>query len=1154
MKLRYIFLSLFFLLSNLSAKDYVLTVESPTLSEAAGTYPLNIRVEPKLSPGDVITIGYTTQDGTAVGGSDYQSLSSSATINNSFNGPQSTEFYVPVTIIDDLVPSEGDESFNFIITNATVNNANSVSVNTVGGLITIVDNDTSLLPTLSISDVTIAEDGGSADFTVSLSTISLNFVTFTYATLDGSATGDSDYTISSGSVTIEPGETSATISIPILNDSQAGESYETFSVFIDNATNATISDAEGIGTIQDDDTGLTASINDASIAEGDSGTNTVNVNIIFSEALASDITFDYITSDGTANSPADYQGVALTSATVPAGSTEYTLSFTIVGDTDTETAENFYVTISNMSGGYFISDEIGRVTIFDNDSTGSCSSYVGLMTINEYQNNPHYFDLNNIKIQGNYVEVKYIDFLVKQFITDDWSLSVYTTSGVQTILWLDKDPSCVDPRYDVFQFDNSVMAAQGYVVLKDQNGNEVDVLNIYDSDHYAQQCQDFVYDTDFTSSAQNKDLFRDPDGTGDWFDTGAGANSLGSRCINVGGSPSELIYTDFDAIDTDETVPNPIINAASVPIKTKIVNNAFDLRILSLDVTTGLLTNRDIIIKAYLTDTNGNKLDSGQYVNFNGSNSIIMSGLISNTALKEAKIYFEYCGDDTGAYEDWDECYGLLGDPLNQRHSYSRNTFAIRPDSFSSTLTPETIVKAKEPHNMSFYAYDASAAATINYNETQSTSFEVDLNITDIAKVCPVSDYNLGPSAVFVDGEATSDYSFDHVGVFELLIHEIGGAEFANVDVDDTPLASRLITPWSTTVTVIPDHFDIGINSYDNNNEDNNFTYLSDGKDDFGMMSTLDFSITAQANDNTVAQNYTELCYAQNVDLNLTHSTVPSQLTTIVTRLQPKFGATIPTEVDLNVTDASQPIAFDLAKQVPLTYFSNGAADLELLINFNRQTDQAVNPFKFTLNDLTAVDDNGTTTLAPSQNIDESVNFVYGRVHAPRYRAMCDGSPCTANVTYFYELYADQDANATLITTLLGANRQRSVDSVNWYRNTVHETENDGNVTMTTQNIPGVLTQLVFTHATQTSSSSYSYDGNNGFPYKGTISIPEKTPLTSGVDSWLIYDQYNAAAPQVQSAIEYYGPGKWTSSGPLETKSISDADKAKKNTNRRIRW
>ena len=74
------------------------------------------------------------------------------------------------------------------------------------GLGTITDNDATT--TLSIDDVTVAEDGLTASFTVSLSAASGQTVTVDYATADGTATAGADYTaLPTTTLTFLPGET-----------------------------------------------------------------------------------------------------------------------------------------------------------------------------------------------------------------------------------------------------------------------------------------------------------------------------------------------------------------------------------------------------------------------------------------------------------------------------------------------------------------------------------------------------------------------------------------------------------------------------------------------------------------------------------------------------------------------------------------------------------------------------------------------------------------------------------------------------------------------------------------------------------------------------------------------------------------------------------
>lgn len=112
----------------------------------------------------------------------------------------------------------------------------------------------SLPAEISIDDVVADESGGTANFTVNLSSASTSVVTVDYVTQSGTATGGLDYNevVSPVTLTFNPGETSKQIPVTILQDALA-EGDETFTVELSNPINATLSDASGLGTIKDDE-------------------------------------------------------------------------------------------------------------------------------------------------------------------------------------------------------------------------------------------------------------------------------------------------------------------------------------------------------------------------------------------------------------------------------------------------------------------------------------------------------------------------------------------------------------------------------------------------------------------------------------------------------------------------------------------------------------------------------------------------------------------------------------------------------------------------------------------------------------------------------------------------------------------------------------
>src|SRR6185436_6173530 len=176
---------------------------------------------------------------------------------------------ITVPILNDAL-DEADETY-------TVNLASPVNatISDASGLGTIVDNGAT--PSLSIDDVSVNENAGTATFTVTLSAASGQAVSVNYSMSDGTATDGNDYTAGSGTLNFAAGVTSQTITVPILNDA-LDEADETYTVNLSGASNATIADATGLGTIVDNDATPSLSIDDVSVNEN-AGTATFTVSL-----------------------------------------------------------------------------------------------------------------------------------------------------------------------------------------------------------------------------------------------------------------------------------------------------------------------------------------------------------------------------------------------------------------------------------------------------------------------------------------------------------------------------------------------------------------------------------------------------------------------------------------------------------------------------------------------------------------------------------------------------------------------------------------------------------------------------------------------------------------------------------------------------------
>lgn len=228
-----------------------LTINDVTANEGnAGTtnFTFTVSLSAPAGPGGV-TFDIGTANGSATAGVDYVASSlTSQTI------PAGSSTYTFTVQGNGDTLNEPSETFFVNVTNVT--NAVVVDGQGVG---TIVNDDP--LPSLSINDVTVAEGNAgtvNAVFTVTLSAASGQTVSVNYATADGTATQPADYTSTSGTLSFTPGQTTRTITVPVIGET-VPEANETFFVNLSGAINATIADNQGLGTITNDDVPVTVS-------------------------------------------------------------------------------------------------------------------------------------------------------------------------------------------------------------------------------------------------------------------------------------------------------------------------------------------------------------------------------------------------------------------------------------------------------------------------------------------------------------------------------------------------------------------------------------------------------------------------------------------------------------------------------------------------------------------------------------------------------------------------------------------------------------------------------------------------------------------------------------------------------------------------------
>jgi uncharacterized repeat protein (TIGR01451 family) len=340
----------------------VLSINSTGLTEGdSGSSNLQFQVT-RTTTGTAFSVDYATADASAIAGSDY--TTTTGTLNFTAGGAPTQTINVPITG-DNRV--EASESFTLTLSNPT----GTAQIGAGGiGTGTINDNDSATVQ-FAPASVSQSEAISPMAFTATLTNPVQSGVTLTVNSTPGTATSPADFTaISGGTVTFAPNSTtSQSVNVAINNDA-LDENDETYTLTLSGltATGAvTLGAATATGTILDDDPTPTLSVTSPSLAEGNSGTSTMNFVVSLSAVSGRDVTFTRATADGTATvADNDYVALTAAAATIPAGSTSLTIPITINGDTPYEGDESFSLNITAVSNAMPASLS-GTGTILDDD-------------------------------------------------------------------------------------------------------------------------------------------------------------------------------------------------------------------------------------------------------------------------------------------------------------------------------------------------------------------------------------------------------------------------------------------------------------------------------------------------------------------------------------------------------------------------------------------------------------------------------------------------------------------------------------------------------------------------------------------------------------------------------------------------------------------
>ena len=223
----------------------VVTVDDMELYE--GNRSSRVLVTFRLSePVDsAVTVEWTTADGSAVAGEDYVATSGTVTFRRG-----RTEVFRRVQILGDT-ELELDEFFEVVLLSA-----DGAAVGDPATVTLLNDDDEAPdLPELSVGDVEVTEGDGRntrVAIPITLSSPATSTITFTLATVAGTASAGADFVDLSRTVPIRSGSTSASVYVVVFADTLP-EGDEWFTVEVSNLVGATLADGIGEVVIIDDD-------------------------------------------------------------------------------------------------------------------------------------------------------------------------------------------------------------------------------------------------------------------------------------------------------------------------------------------------------------------------------------------------------------------------------------------------------------------------------------------------------------------------------------------------------------------------------------------------------------------------------------------------------------------------------------------------------------------------------------------------------------------------------------------------------------------------------------------------------------------------------------------------------------------------------------
>jgi hypothetical protein len=1001
----------------------------------SGTTNFNFTIKLNRASTETTSINYTTLNtGTATSGTDYTAKSGTVTF-----AAGETSKTVTIKVNGDTL-IENNEIFYVKLSNPV-----NLKIGDDTGKGTILNDDTPNI-SISINDVSKTEGNSGIknfSFTVTLNEASNQAITLDYSTADGTANANEDYTSKTGSLTFAAGETSKTISIEVNGDTKV-EADETFTVTLSNPSNASITDAQGIGTILNDDYS-NVSINDIEKYEGNAGDITpfafeVNLDQVDRE----DITIEYRIDDGTASkNDDDYNATVSTgSITISAGQLSNSIPVDVIGDDKVERDETFHVILTGITVNHIISDGNGTGTILNDDNATITISDVNLT---EGDFGLKAFDFNVTMSNPHYEEVRFNYYVIADTA--------------------DKGSDYVDK--------NGTITFEAGTVEQNISINVIGDLYIEADETFNVYLEPVTFNTTLAK------------------DTGIGT------IIN-----DDSIYSDKITFNIERTNSNDINNINSKKrhaLYTQVTGRTFAYDVLAYTKVSPEAENFEaeitldkVVVKVNLYNE-ANETINTQYHYFNNTHRKSGSTFKLYDADKESSyniISLRTTGPNGGrylirsicplnnnnqaidakkCYHDTIDEYQNLNLPLETNSTDARDNFAIRPaalyygiaDANATSPYIENSINIPQSTRLIAGRTYTLAAQGLSYQSSSEfvTKYTGDINATLEYSIlsgngCPIQTN----TSYTIEGNNTTNLKYSEVGIYTLGLIDDTWTNIDNNTLGDCISGSSDISDDYNEQSGC----DISSESSKNNVQNQTFGYvparfdLSNiarnirlaGAGVAGLntvyMNTLNGALTpmsieiagniiARAEDNNLTSNYTQGCMAQNIDFAFTLSAfdtddanTPVNFDNLRTEnnvnnqlLQYNFINTNPAIVvpvgggnETNITSNVSTNTQNLLSGVRASTFNNARSNITLNVNINRNRNQAMNPKRIVFN---RIDVNSTIDSNNIHNLNivgqklalGGTTLLYARVRASQKNYDANTPNFARNTPIQIEIFCD---------------------------------------------------------------------------------------------------------------------------------------------------